>query len=138
MPATAFTEARTNLSTLFGRAATGPAPVLIERRGEACALVGLPVLRRLVEDRQFTVDAARDDDGAVSLWLYELELYGTGSSIAEAVTDLEEQVRAYADDYVQRRYDLSPNRAAQLPWVVRAILEDQAGTLAGALVGGDV
>ena len=130
MAAISVSRAREALSEVFSDAVRRHIPVLIQRRDEQAALVGLDDLEALLEAREFSPRVFFEDD-AVSVWLPEFALYGRGRSYEEAQEDLLEEVRAYVSDYLEdsAAYLNAPNRAAHFPHVVRALVSDAKGRL---------
>ncbi len=125
------TDARKRWADVFSRAVADGAPVAIERGGdERGLLIGFDEVRLLLDRYPFTTEAFFED-GAVSLWSPELELYGRGPSFAEAQEDLVDEVRGYVEEYLgdARLYLRSPNRASHFPWILRAYVADATGQL---------
>jgi hypothetical protein len=123
-------RAREALSDVFSDAVRRHLPVLIERRDERAALVGLDDLDVLLSSHEFHPEVFFEDE-AVSLWLPEFALYGRGRNYDEAQEDLLDEVRAYFSDYLEdaASYLNAPNRAAHFPHVVRAFIGDASGQL---------
>ncbi|HEX9416239.1 MAG TPA: hypothetical protein VF895_05985 [Gaiellaceae bacterium] len=121
---------RQRISELFSEAVWQGHLVEIARRRERAFLVGLAQLKRLLEPVSFQPEVIAEE-GAVSIWLPELELWGRGESFAEAKADLVFEVRDYVEEYLDEseRYLAAPNRAQHFPAVVRAHLADLTGNL---------
>lgn len=130
------TDTRKRWADVFSRAVQDRAPVAIERGGdERGLLIGFDEVQLLLDRYPFTTEAFFED-GTVSLWSPELEVYGRGSSFAEAQADLVDEVRAYVDEYLgdARLYLRSPNRARHFPWILRAYVADAIGQLERVLL----
>jgi len=106
-------------------------PQVIRRgRDDRGLLVGLDEVWAMVSDREFAPQVMRGDEG-VSIWLPEFEVYGEGDSYAEAKSELLDEVRAYVQEYLENadEYRRTPNRAAHLPHVVKALIAETRGQL---------
>jgi hypothetical protein len=127
-------ELRESLREAFSGAVQQHRPVVVERRDERAALIGLDDLDVLLEPHEFRPEAFFEVD-AVTLWLPEFALYGRGRTYGEAQDDLVEEVRAYVIDYLEESvaYLNAPNRAAHFPHVVRALVADAQGRLVDTL-----
>jgi hypothetical protein len=130
------TDARKRWADVFSRAVEARAPVAIERGGdERGLLIGFDEVQLLLDRYPFTTEAFFED-GSVSLWSPELEVYGRGPSFAQAQADLVDEVRAYVDEYFAdaQLYLRSPNRARHFPWILRAYVADAIGQLERVLL----
>ena len=58
-------------------------------------------------------------DGTLAVWLPELEIYGTGKDLEQALDDLIEEVELYLSDWKTHELGSSPNHAARAGWVRR-------------------
>jgi hypothetical protein len=126
MDAVLYSEARNGFADIFD-AAIAHAPTRIARRrsGEA-VLIGYDDLLALTEPFAFH-PAVYFEPGAVSIWLPELELWGRGADFETARSDLIDEVRQYLEEYLaDERLRMAPNRRSQAPWLVRAMLLDDA------------
>jgi hypothetical protein len=115
----------------FTEAVHRHAPLAILRGSEDLGLLlGRDEAWALLADRSFSPEVMRGD-GGVSIWLPEFALYGQGATYAQARADLLEEVRAYLDEYLTEaaEYRRAPNRAAHLPYVIKAYLADLRGEL---------
>jgi len=130
------TDVRKRWVDVFSRAVQDGSPVAIERGGdERGLLIGLDEVGLLLDRYPFTTEAFFEE-GAVSLWSPELELYGRGPSFAAAQADLVDEVRVYVKEYLgeARLYLRSPNRASHFPWILRAYVADAIGQLERVLI----
>jgi hypothetical protein len=109
--------------------------VAFSNQRDIALLLGVSDLSdRLLERYAFSPEVLFED-GAVSVWLPELELFGEGPDLEAAQADLLEEVREYARRYLDQAavYLASPNRAQHYPYVVRAAALDLQGRLPAAL-----
>lgn len=110
-----YSEAKAGFSGIVRRATHGHSPVVLERqRGgrEGVVLVDRDDLAEALDDHRLETEVFIED-GRYSISLEEFGLHGTGSSFDEAVADLLEAVREYADNYFAQLefYRRTPNRA---------------------------
>ncbi|MFN0154370.1 MAG: hypothetical protein ACKVUT_08310 [Gaiella sp.] len=124
-------DARRRWADVFTQAVGRGSPVAIERGGdEHGLLIGFEELRLLLDRFPFTTETFFEE-GAVSLWVPELALYGRGATFVEAQADLADEVRAYVDEFLgdARLYLRAPNRREHFPWVLRAYVAEAIGAL---------
>ncbi|MEX2549233.1 MAG: hypothetical protein WD638_03320 [Nitriliruptoraceae bacterium] len=118
-----FTQAKSGLSGLFDELERGHGARVVERRkSPAIALTGRNELLELLSEKApFSTKMSRAEDGTVSVWLNELDIYGRGASIAEAVQDLLDEVDDYVEDWEAILHD-APNHQSRAWWVRRVQL----------------
>ncbi len=111
-------------------------PVSLSNHDDLGMLVGAQDVADLLAGNEFHPEVFFEGDG-VAIWLPELELYGTGTDPDEALSDLEEEIRDYAERYVNESelYLASPNRRQHYPYVMRAVALDLLGQLRSQLAG---
>lgn len=130
-----ISQFRETLSDFFREAVQHHRPVPIERsRRDRGVLLGQDDVLRLLEVHEFHPEVL-EEEGAVSIWLPELALYGRGAGFTEAREDLLAEVRDYVEDYLANA-DLflhAPNRAHHFPYVLKALIADLRGELAEVL-----
>jgi len=65
-----------------------------------------------------------ENDNSVTLALDQLELYVNGNTFEEAVDILIDDLKFYAQDYIQRSqlFMHAPNRRSHFPYVLRVLL----------------
>ncbi|MGH2428946.1 MAG: hypothetical protein ACRDGV_08700 [Candidatus Limnocylindria bacterium] len=132
MEALLYSTARNAFADIFD-AAVSNAPTRIARRrsGEA-VLIGRDDLLALTAPFSFSPAAYFEPDG-VSIWLPEMDTWGHGADFEAARANLVDEVRRYIADYLaDERLRNAPNHRLHAPWVVRAMLLDDA-QLADAL-----
>ncbi len=133
-----ITQFRDRAGPYFSTAVHKHQPLMIQRgASDRGLLIGEEEALALLGDRQFNPEVLRGE-GSVSVWLPELEIYGKGSSYAEAKEDLLSEVRYYVEEFLHsaQEYLVAPNRAGHLPYVIKAYLADLRGQLAEALFPG--
>jgi len=120
-----FTEARNGLSALYDRVFNHYQPVIIRRgRAEEVLMLRTDLQRLLLEKYRLKPEVIQEEDGSVTLALDELELYSNGRTIEEAAWALVQDLKFYAQDYVERSHLFinAPNRRAHFPYVLRVLL----------------
>jgi len=133
-----FSEARNSLADLFDAALTHVPTRIARRRSGEAILISREDLLRLVGRYEFKPDVYFED-GAVSIWLPELEIWGRGQTFAAAREDLIEEIRQYVAEFrSDERLRTAPNHVGRTPWVVRALLIDDDSELADAVFAGPV
>lgn len=132
-------QARKDLGKLVRNAAVLHRPSLISNGEAVGLLVGADDIEDLTAALSFNSEVYTDGEG-VSIWLPELEVYGHGTDVDSAITDLVEEVREYVDEYLAEidRYRHAPNRSGHFPYVVKALALDAGGRLAQTLLGSEV
>jgi hypothetical protein len=133
-----ITQFRDRAGPYFSTAVHRHQPLMIQRgASDRGLLIGEDEVLALLADRQFNPEVLRGE-GSVSIWLPELEIYGQGSSYAEAKEDLLSEVRYYVEEFLHstQEYLVAPNRAGHLPYVIKAYLADLRGQLTEALLPG--
>jgi len=120
-----FTEARGDFSTLYSRVFNLYRPVIIKRRqAEEVLVLRADLQRLLLEKYRLKPEVIREEDGSVTLALDELELYANGRTVEEAAQELVQDLKFYAQDYLERSqlFINAPNRRAHFPYILRVLL----------------
>jgi hypothetical protein len=135
-----LTTAR-NLSPLFDEAVRREHPVVIVRglrgRRERGLLLSRDALVRILAPYRFRVDVLPEAGGGFTLWLRELDVGGSGSTLRTARQNLLSAVRAYVRDYLEHLelYRHLPDLGAREPYVLRLSLAEDDAELLELLVG---
>lgn len=136
MPHTvSVSDARNRWREVFRSAVDDRQPVAIERGGvDRALLIGMDELEALLAEHTFEPEVFFEE-GAVTIWLPELALYGRGADFEHARSDLILEVREYVDEYLDEAelYRRSPNRSGQFPHVIKAFVAESADRLADVL-----
>lgn len=122
-----FTEARNQFSTLYDTVFNTFNPAIIKRkRTEQIALLRVDLLKMVLSEFTLKPEVIFEEDGSVTLAIDTLELYSNNSSIDLATTDLVEDLKIYAQDYMQRSqlFLNAPNRKSHFPYILRVLLCD--------------
>lgn len=122
-----FTEARNQFSSLYDSVFNSFNPAIIKRKQtEQVAMLRVDLLEMVLEDYKMTPEIIREDDGSITLALDALEIYSNNSTLDLAVQDLIEDLKIYAQDYLERSqlFFQAPNRKPHFPYVLRVLLCD--------------
>lgn len=119
MAAVPFTRAKAGFSTVYDEVERVGAVVVERRKSQPLALVRRDELAALLAERcPFTTKTSRAADRTISIWLDQLDLYGRGASITEAVDDLLDEVEDYVEEW-ERSLRTAPNHEARRWYVHR-------------------
>lgn len=122
-----FTEARNQFSTLYDSVFNSFSPAIIKRKqSEQVALLRVDLLKMLLNDYKLNPEIIHEDDSSITLALDSLEMYANNSTIDLAAKDLVEDLRFYAQDYLERSqlFLNSTNRKSHFPYVLKILLCD--------------
>jgi PHD/YefM family antitoxin component YafN of YafNO toxin-antitoxin module len=122
-----FTEARNQFSTLYDSVFNSFNPAIVKRKQtEQVAMLRVDLLKMLLEDYKLNPEVIPEDDGSITLALDPLEIYANNSTLDSAVKDLIEDLKIYAQDYLDRSqlFFQAPNRKPHFPYVLRILLCD--------------
>lgn len=122
-----FTDARNQFSTLYDSVFNSFNPTIIKRKQtEQVALLRVDLLKMVLEGYKLTPEVIQEDDGSITLALDSLEIYANNSTLDLAAKDLVEDLKIYAQDYMDRSqlFFHSPNRKPHFPYVLKTLLCD--------------
>jgi hypothetical protein len=122
-----FTEARNQFSTLYDSVFNSFNPAIVKRKQtEQVAMLRVDLLKMVLEDYRLNPEVIQEDDGSITLALDSLDIYANNSTIDLAVTDLIDDLKIYAQDYLDRSqlFFHAPNRKPHFPYVLRILLCD--------------
>jgi hypothetical protein len=120
-----FTEARNQFSTLFDSVFNLYNPAIVKRKQtEQVAMLRVDLLKMVLEDYKLNPEIIQEDDGSITLALDSLELYSNNTTLDLAIKDLIEDLKIYAQDYLDRSqlFIHAPNRKHHFPYVLRISL----------------
>ena len=119
-----FTEARNQFSTLYDSVFNSFNPAIVKRKQtEQVAMLRVDLLKMVLEDYKLNPKVIEEDDGSITLALDSLELYSNNSTLDLATKDLIEDLKIYAQDYLDRSqlFFHSPNRKPHFPYVLKIL-----------------
>lgn len=122
-----FTEARNQFSTLYDSVFNSFNPTIIKRKQtEQVALLRVDLLKMVLADYKLNLGIIQEDDGSITLTLDSLEMYANNSTLDLASSDLVEDLKLYAQDYMDRSqlFLQAPNRKSHFPYVLKVMLCD--------------
>jgi PHD/YefM family antitoxin component YafN of YafNO toxin-antitoxin module len=122
-----FTEARNQFSTLYDSVFNSFNPTIIKRKQtEQVALLRVDLLKMVLADYKLNPEIIKEDDGSITLALDSLEMYTNNSTLDLAACDLVEDLKLYAQDYMDRSqlFLQAPNRKSHFPYVLKVMLCD--------------
>jgi len=120
-----FTEARNHFSTLYDSVFNSFNPTIVKRKQtEQVALLRVDLLKMVLVDYKLNPEIIKEDDGSITLALDSLEIYANNSTLDLAANDLIEDVKVYAQDYMDRSqlFLQAPNRKSHFPYVLKVLL----------------
>ena len=122
-----FTEARNNFSSLYDQVFNTFKPAIINRKKtEQVLLLRADLQKMLLSCFSLNPEVITEDDNSVTLSLDQLEIYVNGNTLEEAIKILINDLKFYAQDYIQRSqlFLHAPNRRSHFPYVLRILLCD--------------
>ena len=122
-----FTEARNQFSTLYDSVFNSFSPAIIKRKKtEQVALLRVDLLKMILNDYKLNPEIIHEEDSSITLALDSLEIYTNNSTIDLAAKDLVEDLKIYAQDYMERSqlFLQAPNRRSHFPYVLKILLCD--------------
>lgn len=129
-----FSEARRQFSALYDSIYNALKPVIIRRgREEEVLLLRKDMLKSVLEKFSLRAEALEEDDGSITLAVDELDIAVNASTLEEALKELVEELKIYAQDYLNRAqlFLNAPNRRHHLPYVLRIALCDSDEEIKG-------
>jgi hypothetical protein len=114
-----YSKARTELADLHEHALSHLPTRITRRRADSAVLVSESDFRALLSTFEFHPEVLFEE-GATSIWLPELAIWGRGDSFASAKEDLldeVDQLLAVFED--NERLRNAPNMVSQRPWIYR-------------------
>jgi hypothetical protein len=124
LPSIDFSQAKSSLSALMTEVVHRHSPRIVSRHGgkEEMVLVGSDDLALFLDSFRFD-PRVTIDGGEATAELAEIGLLGFGETLEEAMEDLREELRAYAQDFFERAsFYAETDRAGHAPWLLRFAL----------------
>lgn len=120
-----FSAARGSLTELADAVWTHYLPTIIKRRATEEILLLRPDLQRdILKSYSLKPEILTEDDGSTTMALDQLELFVNAPTKDEAIKDLANELKIYAEDYYNRieLFINSVNRRQHFPYVMRVWL----------------
>ena len=111
-------------------------PCFIKRTHDKIVLSSYETMMQLLKDYRFSATKLVESDGSVSLALAEMDLVVNGETIEIAKREMGAAILEYAEEYYENYYEYThaPNRKDHLPYVMKALLINEADTIGEELV----
>lgn len=122
-----ITNARKDFSSLYDEVFNGFKPAIIKRKKvEEVLLLRVDLQKMLLSHFSLKPEVITENDNSITLSLDQLEIYVNSSTMEEAVKELVEDLKLYAQDYIRRSqlFLHAPNRRSHFPYVLRISLCD--------------
>lgn len=122
-----LTDARKDFSRVFNEVYNAFRPTLITRnKSEELLLMRRDLMKELLSCYSLKPDVIKETDGSITLSLDALDIYVNDASLDSAREQLVEDLKFYAQDYLQRSqlFLHAPNRRGHFPYVLRILLCD--------------
>lgn len=122
-----ITDARKKLSNLFDQVYNAYQPIIIKRKQTENILVLRADLQKaLLSQFSLKPKILYEEDGSITLSLDSLDIYVNGENLNDAVDQLINELKIYAQDYVQRSqlFLNAPNRRSHFPYILRILLTE--------------
>ena len=93
------------------------------------------MLEPLLEPYTFTAEEFTEDNGTITLWSNDLNLWGSGKNKEEAIKDLASEILGYAEDYY-KEFDLWARgwRKAHIPYLTKALIINDVEKIGGLII----
>ena len=103
-------------------------PKFIKRTRDKMWFSNLDVMLQILEAYQFHAQKFIEPDGSVTLSMDEIDLVENGEDETAARTAMGGAILEYAYEYYENytMYANAPNRKAHIPYVFKALIEDDA------------
>ena len=87
-------------------------------------MLRVDLLKMVLSEFTFKPEIITEDDSSITLALDSLELYSNNNTLDLATNDLIEDLKIYAQDYLQRSqlFLNAPNRRSHFPYILRVLL----------------
>jgi hypothetical protein len=111
-------------------------PRFIKRTHDEMVLSSYQTMLALLKDYHFSADRCDEEDGSVSLALKEIDLVVNAASVDKAKREMGAAILEYAEEYYEYypSYSVAPNRKDHLPYVMKALLINNADTIGEGVI----
>lgn len=131
-----LTEARKGLSTLYSEVFHSLKPAIITRNNsEEVLLLRADLQKMLLSHFSLRPRIIEEKDNSITLVIDQLDIYANAGTLAEALHELTVDVKAYAEDYLNRSqlFLNAPNRREHFPYILRVLMCDTDEEICGLL-----
>jgi hypothetical protein len=122
-----LTDARKGFSSLYDDVFNAFKPTIIKRKkAEEVLVLRVDLQKMLLTHFSLKPKVITEEDKSITLSLDQLEIFANGNTLEEAAKELVEDLKFYAQDYIQRSqlFLHAPNRRSHFPYVLRILLCD--------------
>lgn len=120
-----FTDARKDFSSMYNEVFNSYKPMIIKRKqAEEVLVLRTDLQKMLLSSFTLKPEIIHEDNGSMTLALDILEMYVNNETLEKALTDLAQDLKIYALDYLNRSqlFLNAPNRRSHFPYVLRILL----------------
>lgn len=120
-----FTDARKDFSSLYNEVFNTFKPIVIKRKQvEEVAVLRTDLLKMVLSNYSMKPEVCGEVDGSTTISLDQLEIYSNGETFDEALFQLIQDLKFYAQDYIERSqlFLNAPNRREHFPYILRILL----------------
>jgi antitoxin YefM len=121
-----FTDARRNFTDVFDTVVNKQKPLLVNRRKDDVFMIERQMQKEVLRRYTTAAEELPEDNGSVTIAVDELDIAVNGATRDQALQELVQELKVYAEDYVARLplFLNSPNRRPHLPFILRVQLAD--------------
>lgn len=122
-----FTDARKDFSSLYSQVYNTFKPALIIRNQREEVLILRTDLQKLLLSKfSLKPEVLPEENGSVTLALNELEIYSNAETLEDAINELIDELKFYAQDYIERSqlFLNAPDRRRHFPYILRILLAE--------------
>jgi antitoxin YefM len=122
-----FTEARKEFTAMYNHVFNEYTPMIVKRKQtEEIMVLRTDLQKMLLSQYSLKPEITSEDDGSTTMTLDQLDIYANAESVETATTQLIEDLKIYAQDFINRSqlFINAPNRRSHFPFVLRILLAD--------------
>jgi antitoxin YefM len=122
-----FTEARKEFTAMYNHVFNEYTPMIVKRKqAEEIMVLRTDLQKMLLSQYSLKPEITTEDDGSTTMTLDQLDIYANAESVETATTQLIEDLKIYAQDFINRSqlFINAPNRRSHFPFVLRILLAD--------------
>lgn len=130
------TEVRKDFSRFIDRV-TRSGPAFVKRNRDELAALSLDQLEFLLTPYRLKMEYGQEENGTFSGSLREIDLVANAASVEDLRSALADELVEYAEEYLAdfQLYYHAPNRRGHLPYVLRALLQEDSRGVAKFIDG---
>lgn len=111
-------------------------PRFIKRTRDIMCLSSLSMLNDILAIYIFTAKQYTEPDGSITITLDTIDLTVNGDSEEDARIKIGKSIMDYAEEYYENfaLYSASPNRKSHMPYIIKALIIDDAEALGKSII----